>query len=388
MSSDSEDDSFLNIARKLSGLTKTNVIADLEPEYDNEHQKASTSPPTKKRNKKQLPGKTVTRRKSTDSDSNSSIDLEKFRSEFPPLVAKRKTRNTRASRGTKRQTAQDSPDLADTQACLPKRRRKNNASTSTAISINSDASEPEVSNEPPVNRRRGRGGRGRGSRRGRARGRGRNSSRDLNSDNTPNILDILRSLIPTYSVGNTDEYPDQSDNVQLFGSRKQNVPVEEEENDTSDFNEEVAVIVKWQSTEYYRFQLRQHQKITSIFNHFAKEQNVDHDKLLFTYKDAILKPEDTPDSIDYSVAKCIEGGIVNQSVSHSLSSNSAADVKNGVKLKFQCQNEKKPFEIHVNPHDTLSSAMVKCAEHFEKPIGRLRFEFDGDNISGRKLSLQ
>ncbi|KAI8441616.1 hypothetical protein MSG28_015181 [Choristoneura fumiferana] len=359
-SSDSEDDSFLNIARKLSDLKKTIRIDDLDTiELDTKHQTTATSPPTKKRKNKQSPAKKVSRQKSTDSGSSGSIDLEKFRSEFPPLeLPKRKTRNTR---GTKRKSAQNSPNLADSQVCLPRRRKKNNASSSTETSSNIDANGTDVLNEPPERRGRGRG-------RGRARGRGRNnSSSNSNTTDPPNILDILRSMIPTFSVGNTDEYPDQSDSVQLFGSRKENVPVqEEEEEDTIDDNEKVSVKVIWQSTDYYKFEIRQYQKITTIFEHFSKEQK-----------------KTLPTVLDYRVSKFIEGGIVNQSVTHSTST-AATGVKNGIKLKFQCQNVKKPFEIYVKPDDKLSSAMLQCAEHFEKTMDKLRFEFDGDVISSKQ----
>lgn len=377
-SSDSEDDSFLNIARKLSDMKKKIQLDDVDTmeNYTNHHEAATSTSPSKKRKINKSPAKKVNRQKSSDSDSGDSIDLDKFRSDFPPInVPKRRTR------AAKRKSAQNSPNLADSQVCCPRRRKKNNASTSAVTSGDLDANGTDVMNESP------RRGRGRG--RGRARGRGRksSSSNSNTTGNVPDIMEILRAMIPVYSVGNTDEYPDQSDNVQLFGSRKENVPVQEEDADDSlEDNEEISVKVIWQSTDYFKFQIRRYQKITVIFEFFANREKVNYDRLLFTYQDAILKPEDTPDSIDYRISKFIEGGIVNQSVTH-LTSNNSADIKDGVKLKFQCQNVKKPFEIYVKPDDKLSSAMMRCAEHFEKTIDKLRFEFDGDLISSKNIFL-
>lgn len=126
------------------------------------------------------------------------------------------------------------------------------------------------------------------------------------------------SSYPTYSVGNTYEYPDESHGQQLFQNKpapSKDVEIIENDEDTEIDNEELSVKVYWQNLEYVKFNIRKYQKLSQIFDHFAQRENVTHDKLFFTYNDKILKSTDSPDSIGYSIAKFIDGGIIKQNVS-------------------------------------------------------------------------
>ncbi|CAF4741891.1 unnamed protein product [Pieris macdunnoughi] len=187
-----------------------------------------------------------------------------------------------------------------------------------------------------------------------------------------------QTVIPTYSIGNTDEYPDLSENVHLFNTK----PLTQDLDYSFDDNEELSVKVYWRSSEIVRFSIRKFQKILQIFEFFAKKENVTTDRLLFLYNDRILKPYYTPDKINYKITKFIEGGIIHSAPILDESIISHNEFGNGLKLKFQCQNVKKPFVIYVQKEEKLVEAMVKCAEHFEKPLNALKFVFDGDAIAG------
>ncbi|XP_047523825.1 uncharacterized protein LOC125062172 isoform X1 [Pieris napi] len=191
-----------------------------------------------------------------------------------------------------------------------------------------------------------------------------------------------QTVYPTYSVGNTAEYQDLSENVHLFNTK----PLTQEVYDPLDENEELSVKVYWRSSEVVRFTIRKFQKILQIFEFFAEKENVTRDRLLFLYNDRILKPHYTPDKINYKITKFIEGGLIPSApilddsiISHGFSHE---ELGNGLKLKFQCQNIKKPLVLYVQKEEKLLQAMVKCAEHFEKPLNALKFVFDGDAISG------
>nr|XP_021194526.2 uncharacterized protein LOC110379255 isoform X1 [Helicoverpa armigera] len=191
---------------------------------------------------------------------------------------------------------------------------------------------------------------------------------------------------PIISIGNTDEYPDQCENQQLFSSnvRRPSDDVEIVDMDSlEDDNEEMSVKVYWRSLEIFKFNIRKYQKITQLFNYFSEKEGVSINHLLFIYNDKILKMDDTPDSINYNIAKFIDGGIVDQDVRELTAGNNENNESSGFKLKFQCQNKKKPFETFMNPHEKLMLAMIKCAEHLETPLERLKFYFDGDLISSK-----
>ncbi|XP_068622292.1 uncharacterized protein Rad60 [Battus philenor] len=206
---------------------------------------------------------------------------------------------------------------------------------------------------------------------------------------------VLTCSVPTYSVGNTDEYPDQSEAQTLFGGAAGGDSVIMiEDCDLLEENEELSVKVCWRSSECCSLPIRKHQKLKTMFLHFAHKENVSEDKLLFMYNDRILNVDDTPDSIQYNIAKFIEGGVISQQVT-GLVQSKHKDTRAGspssvhqILIKFQSQNLKKPLELAVRYDEKLSSAMIKCAEYLEQPLNRLKFEFDGDNVSGSQTAKE
>ncbi|XP_047040576.1 serine/arginine repetitive matrix protein 2-like isoform X2 [Helicoverpa zea] len=201
---------------------------------------------------------------------------------------------------------------------------------------------------------------------------------------------VTSNNCPIISIGNTDEYPGQCENQQLFSSnvRRPSDDVEIVDMDSlEDDNEEMSVKVYWRSLQIFKFNIRKYQKITQLFNYFSEKEGVSSNQLLFTYNDKILKMNDTPDSINYNIAKFINGGIVNQDVRKLIAGNNENNESSGFKLKFQCQNKKKPFDTFMNPHEKLMLAMIKCAEHLETPLERLKFYFDGDLISSNNINM-
>ncbi|XP_061381388.1 DNA repair protein Rad60 [Danaus plexippus] len=188
---------------------------------------------------------------------------------------------------------------------------------------------------------------------------------------------------PTITIGNLAEYPDNSRNVPLF-TEKMNEVIDLD--DYSDENEELSVKVYWKNHEVHRFNIRRFQKLKNIFEHFSDKENVGQNQLLFTYDDAIIKPDDTPESIGYNIAKFIDGGVVNRTIN--LNRDKPTSKEKGIKIKFQFKNIKKPYEIYVEPDEKLSVAFIKCAEHLEIPLHKVKFQFDGDYITGKQTSRE
>ncbi|XP_028170540.1 uncharacterized protein LOC114360158 [Ostrinia furnacalis] len=383
-SSDSEDDCYGNIAQKLQRMKNnykedtietTNLLNESTTELDEIVKSAELL--AKKRAEASLQEKKneeASKKEEQDADLLDTL-LATSSKRMTRSAAKRASSDTNSSEGT-------APKRANRRKRGGKASQSATNTDTTPDTVQNVVETPNVQNttQPVQNvpqtqqntpRTRGRGrGRGRG---GRSRGR---NSRGIH---IPNFWGI-----PTYSVGNTDEYPDQSDSQQLFSSKpKSDDVVLVEDSEVLDENEELSVKVYWQSSEFFKFMIRRFQKLTQIFDYFSQKENVSHDKLLFTFNDRILKPDDTPDTINYSIVKFIDGGIVNQSVSKLVKDDNNKKDQNGIKLKFQCQNVKKPFETWIGIDDKVGIAMMKCAEHFEISIDKLRFYFDGDLISGR-----
>lgn len=383
-SSESEDDCYGNTAARLQKLKNhyqedlidsTNLLNDSQTLEIDEILKKNAPVPAKtgKRSRKKadnvpttstsapvnenaMSETTARKRRATRSKANPDTSLTLTVEDTPPPTPPVPKRGRRGAAATVNNTRG--------------RRRGRQSIQSTLDSIFQDILSPS----PPR-------GRGRGRRSG---GRGRRG-----------CFSSMSSSIPIFSVGNTYDYPDESENQQLFSAPKNadkdDVLVIEDENDEIEENEELSVKVFWQSSDIFKFSIRKFQKLAQIFDYFAKKENVSHDNLLFTYNDKILRVDNTPESINYNIGKFIDGGIVNKSVSSLTAvtkTNDCKTVKNGMKIKFQSQNVKKPFETTVGLDDRLSVAMMKCAEHLEIPLDRLKFVFDGDTLSSKSTARE
>lgn len=411
-SSDSDDDCYGNVAQQLEKLKKTFVKEKLESyKLDDSLELGESS--------KELPRNEENTAVVITDDCNvtvNSTDNDEF--SLDAIIARNSKAKPKRGRGAKRKISDASPG-SSTREPPPGRRKTRNSRRGRSSSVDRDQNtssveqnsvieEPVREPPPPASETATTSarGRGRGARRGAARGRGTRgrgrgrirTRRELWAifDNIFDRIDNRNAAdYPIYSVGNTDEYPDQSDNQALFSTTPANNDVQvidDDDDPLENDNEEMSVKVYWQNLEVFKFNIRKYQKLTQIFNYFMDKEGVSNDKLLFLYNDRIIKMDDTPDSINYSIAKFIDGGIVNQNVSHLVTKNSSENVVNGIKVKFQCQNVKKPFETTLGADDKFASAMMKCAEHLEVQLERLKFYFDGDLISNkstpRELELE
>lgn len=378
-SSDSEDDCYSNMAQKLQRMKNkyiadkvecTNLLND-SAEIDEIVKKADFGAKTEV--------KSVENIKKVEGEPSSVLTSDDIDAIVESIASRRVTRSSK--RSCSFTVIEEDPVPKTT-----KRRGRGNANQPSSTAESSSANSSGDNCSSASSRGRGSAARSRASPRGRGRGnRGSRSRRRARGGWFPS-RSSYSDIYPIYSIGNTDEYPDECYDQTLFSNPKpqSDVVMVEEEEDPLEDNEELSVKVYWQSSEYFKFTIRKYQKLTQIFEYFSKMANVENNKLLFTYNDRILTSDDTPESINYNIAKFIDGGIVNQSITK-LVPNKQDDVKDGIKIKFQCQNIKKPYETVIRLDDKLSVAMVKCAEHFEKPLDKLRFEFDGDIISGDYL---
>ncbi|XP_013177328.1 PREDICTED: uncharacterized protein CG4449 [Papilio xuthus] len=338
-SSDSEEDCYSNAALKLEKLKN----AYKDDKLDNSsflNESSDVEVVTDRKVSKQAPKISINL---TNEEEQDDLELEK--------ILKYSTRRQTRSSTRRKQSDPVINEILDTSLnkTVSTRKRKQTTKNKTVVTPKSTPN------------------------RGRKRGRGR-AGRERHSQ--------MSDSIPIISVGNTLEYEDPLEGQRLFSkaNNSDNV-VLLDDSDVLDENEELSVKVYWRSSDYYPFKIRRYQKLTPIFRYFAQKENVSENNLLFMYNDKILKADDTPDSINYSIVKFIDGGVINRDVTK-LVNGKTIDNGKGIQIKFQCQNTKKPLEIMVQPKDKLSLAMIKCAEHLEMPLNKLKFVFDGDSITG------
>lgn len=348
-SSDSEDDCYGNVAQKLQ-LLKNNFQKDkfvhdvLNESTDN----ATTEKIAGNCSKDSI---VLIDHDGTPVGDDEEITLDSI------IAQNRKKRLTRStSKQHQIEPAFERPTRRNT-------KQKSSVNNVTAKSKDSTKKSTATSSN------RGRGGRRKKSERTRSRRRAQSDEEDNQN-------------IPTYSVGNTDYYPDFSHEQQLFITEKPNEAIVVVDDAVQSINEELSVKVIWQSSEFMAFNIRKYQKLTEIYDFYAKKENVSYEKLIFMYNDKIIKSDDTPETIDYNIVKFIEGGITSENISK-FKAKKSVNTKSGLKLKFRCENVKQPFEVIVRADESLSLAMIQCAEHFETPLNKLKFIFDGDKLAGK-----
>ncbi|XP_013136618.1 PREDICTED: uncharacterized protein CG4449 [Papilio polytes] len=359
-SSDSEEDCYSNAALKLEKLKN----AYIDEKLDNSsllNESSDVEVVTEEKNNKNPKAKGKGKNVTINDEEQDDLELEK-------ILSYSTRRQTRSS--TRNKYSESIIEILDTSLnkSVTTRRRKQSLKNSTVV--------------PPNRTTTNRGASTRGTpNRGRTRGRGRGRSQRGCNTNT-NCNTSIPDSTPVFSVGNTLEYEDTLEGQKLFSkANNSNNVIIIDDSDVLDENEELSVKVYWRSSDYYPFKIRKFQKLTPIFKYFAEKENVSENNLLFMYNDKILKASDTPDSINYSIAKFIDGGVVNRDVTKLVNDKTTDNFK-GIQIKFQCQNTKKPLEVSVQPSDKLSLAMIKCAEHLEMPLNKLKFVFDGDSVTG------
>lgn len=367
MSSDSEeDDCYGNVAltlQKIKSRYREDIIdtTNLLNE-SNELEDIITKTALKMKNKPKVPTELI-------NDIPTSVNVTDSSTKTVNKPTKRMTRSATKPAG---KGVEESPTVPET---LPSAKKSRSRKSATV-----DVTPATTSGDTSVSARGHRAARGRTPR--------RNPGRQRRSE----ILNILDSYAEIINVGNTDEYPDSSDTQRLFSkvdTSNDVVTIEDEANSSMNGeNEEMSVKVYWQNCDYFKFTIRRYQKLTQIFNFLSNKASVDQDKLLLTYNDRILKPDDTPDSIDYNICKFIDGGVVKHSVADIVKKNKSSNIVKGIIIRFQFQNTKKQFVTEVNLDETLAISMMKCAEHLEVPIDKLKFVFDGDSLCGKQTPRQ
>ncbi|XP_077288830.1 DNA repair protein Rad60 isoform X2 [Arctopsyche grandis] len=387
MSSSSEEDLYGDTARKLNEL-KSNWKPNIElNDYTSDHNITSDES-----DKGKSPGKsTKIKRKHKKSSRNidRALDLDTSATSDVSI----KSSNTNGNLRMTRASARHSQDLHSVF----------NNMNSNVVDIVTNAPMSSGAARSSINRirgttARGRPPRGRTTRVKTSRGR-RSRVRNQSAGGLPTVnigcSDSEESYQPLFSKSSTQS-KEKDDLIDLDSSGIDH-SLNENNSDAESENEELSIKVHWRSKEYHRFKIRKYQKLTSIFEFFAKLEEVAIDNLLLTLGDRVLRPVDTPASIEYNICHFIEGGIVPHSVTHIAEQSAkkydapsdalAAAMHKKLVIKLRSKEMKNAFEVMIGKNQKLSVAMVKFSEEIEVPLSRLKFYFDGDLVDSESTPV-
>lgn len=97
--------------------------------------------------------------------------------------------------------------------------------------------------------------------------------------------------------------------------------------------------------------------------------------MCLTFRDQILKHEDTPASLDYQITDFIYGRVYRLDQITSSSKNS-----DEIEVKFQSNKFKKPIIIMAKRKESFKVALIKCAEELNTKPNNIQLKFDGEII--------
>ncbi|XP_008471232.1 uncharacterized protein CG4449 isoform X2 [Diaphorina citri] len=171
----------------------------------------------------------------------------------------------------------------------------------------------------------------------------------------------------------------------LKAVRNNNVPIVlndspvllDSDNECDDSEEIVNVKVVWRHGEPHSFPIMKKKDLGSIYEFFAKQENVSIQNILLSKNEKVLSPHSTPLSIEYKVTDILEGGILQNGIQKP--SNNQHD-KDCIEVKVQQKNVKKPLLIQLHKSNDMNIFAKKVASELGIDVSKLKFTFDGDTL--------
>uniref|UniRef100_A0A2S2NEA3 Ubiquitin-like domain-containing protein n=1 Tax=Schizaphis graminum TaxID=13262 RepID=A0A2S2NEA3_SCHGA len=188
--------------------------------------------------------------------------------------------------------------------------------------------------------------------------------------------------MPPPKVFNNVNTEDDTDDI-FANWQKRQIEEAELEDALARANRVMNVKVYWRQMRTYTFPLRMFQSISSIYEHFAKLEDIDFSHVRLDLHKKTLSPKDTPDSINYKIVDFIDGDIEFY--------RSPYDTPNVPEDKEQQQDEmvtyqikqkdvKKPIVLEMRKTDKMLIMYIKLKELLGIELDTFTLEFDGDKI--------
>lgn len=149
------------------------------------------------------------------------------------------------------------------------------------------------------------------------------------------------------------------------------------ESDEDESENIVNVKVVWRHGEPHSFPIVKKKDIASIYEFFAKRENVNIENIILIKNDKALSPHCTPLSIEYKVTDILEGGILQNG--ETKPSQNQQD-KNCIEVKVQQKNVKKPLLIQLHKSNDMHILAKKVSSELGIDEAKLKFNFDGDAL--------
>ena len=202
-------------------------------------------------------------------------------------------------------------------------------------------------------------------------------SSDYSDDGYPNsnanieVIDLVSSpVLNIPGVQNLDSEDEHQEKLRKLQSPQLDTSLDSE-------NYEMTIKLKWHG-EVQRFKHRKHQKFCDLIQTLADREKVVPQFIVLDMNEKIIRPDDTPDSVGYTVSTFISGRVV-KSMGPSVSRPQKRD-ENLILLKIQSDKWKKPLELNIAKDQKMKVLIIKCSEELKCSAGKLKLFFDGERI--------
>ncbi|XP_050426148.1 uncharacterized protein CG4449 [Adelges cooleyi] len=153
-------------------------------------------------------------------------------------------------------------------------------------------------------------------------------------------------------------------------------------------NRIVNVKVYWRKSQTHRFPLRMFQSLESIFEHFAKLEDIKTSHVRLELHNKPVLPSDTPHSINYKIYDFIDGDIeFYKSIAERAAEEKEKDEEptdndddDDVEFSIRQKDVKRPILMSMKKSDKMIILYIKLSEKLGFDINSFTLEFDGDKI--------
>ncbi|XP_025418984.1 uncharacterized protein CG4449 [Sipha flava] len=208
-----------------------------------------------------------------------------------------------------------------------------------------------------------------------------------NTQNTAETPQMLRVLGPTIVIGDFyDGYDMSYLPPRSKRSKKEEVMfIPPDECTLEELNRTINVKVYWRETSTSTFPIRMFQSIESIFEHFVKIEQINITHITLTLHGKILRPTDTPRSINYKISDFIDGKIdfYQSSISDPSKNNEAKEEKledDEIKIYIMQKDVRKRIFFTIKKNEKMIILYIKVSEKLGLDIEQFTLLLDGDNI--------
>ncbi|CAH1732341.1 unnamed protein product [Aphis gossypii] len=165
--------------------------------------------------------------------------------------------------------------------------------------------------------------------------------------------------------------------------KKRQIEEAELEDALAQANRIMNVKVYWRKMRTHCFPLRMHQSISSIYEHFAKLEDIDLSHVRLDLHNKLLSPKDTPNSINYKIIDFIDGDI--EFYKSPYDTPDVPEVEEEpqdemVQFHVKQKDVKRPITIELKKTDKMLIMYIKLKELLGFDIDSFTLEFDGDKV--------